>query len=525
MIFDPEFYPTPESVIKKMVEPYKEQLHTATVLEPSAGSGAILDYITETGIEYVYRTPRGEEYPTSVKADIKRVYAVEHNPELQMILQQKNYALVGEDFLSFNPDILFNLILMNPPFHRGCDHLLHAWNILDHGDIACLLNAETVRNPYTAQRKLLKEIIAKNGTVEELGPCFKDADNPTDVDVVLVRLHKEAKANPFTFEVEGTTEEGPSFKEMISNGSSIEQSSRLDAYIRCWDKTRECAIAYIKAREKLRFYMGSVLDMKGKPGHLSGDHLIKAISEELNNNSYNPDVMERAYNSFIGQAKQEVWRTIFKEIGIEKYMTSGLRRSLDNFRQGQSGLGITKDNILRLVRYILSNVNVIMDNAVVEVYDRFTNYYKGNTAYKEGWKTNKQFKCNRKIVIPNMVNAGFMPSKYGYDKYYKPSWNATSDIDDIDKAMCWLSGKQFDSLTGEVDVPGMGKTTCPANRKIYDTIKTIPVGSNDWHESAFFRVKAFKKGTLHLEFKDEALWAKFNQVVNQGKNIVGDTEK
>ena len=50
------------------------------------------------------------------------------------------------------------------------------------------------------------------------------------------------------------------------------------------------------------------------------------------------------------------------------------------------------------------------------------------------------------------------------------------------------------------------------------------MGDQGWHESAFFRVKAFKKGTIHLEFKDEALWAKFNLTVNKGKNIIGDTE-
>ena len=41
-IFDKEFFPTPKEVILQMVRPYAERLGTATILEPSAGNGAIL---------------------------------------------------------------------------------------------------------------------------------------------------------------------------------------------------------------------------------------------------------------------------------------------------------------------------------------------------------------------------------------------------------------------------------------------------------------------------------------------------
>ena len=40
-------------------------------------------------------------------------------------------------------------------------------------------------------------------------------------------------------------------------------------------------------------------------------------------------------------------------------------------------------------------------------------------------------------------------------------------------------------------------------------------------ESTFFRMRYFKKGTLHLEFKDDALWERFNLVACQGKGWLG----
>ena len=528
-LFDKEFYPTPPEVIKKMIEPYADILDKATVLEPSAGSGSIIDYITETGLNKTLRTTKGHEYDYQVKANPKRVYAIEKNPELQMILQQKGYRLIGEDFLGCFPDTRVNLILMNPPFKNGDQHLLHAWEILHGGDIACLLNAETIRNPYTENRKLLARIIAEHGSVEELGKCFRDADNTTDVEVTLVRLHKEDKASPFRIDLSGEEAPRVDFVEMTSEGNALCQSSRLDAYIRCWSMAKEAAVDYIKSREKLRFWLSALMNTdltaNGKAASSkTGVNAIQEIDNELKGQPLSQSTMESAYNEFITAAKGEAWDTVFRQIGIGKYMTTGLREELSRFQKGQASMDITKENVMKLFEYIMTNVGVIMDNAVVEVYDKFTRYFKDNTSFKEGWKTNKQFHCNRKVILPDLVDAGFMPQKYGYHSHFSLELYGRQTVEDIDKAMCWLSGRSFDSLTGEIEIPGQGKCPSPKDSTIAQTINRIAVGDQGWYESAFFRVKAFKKGTVHLEFKDEALWTKFNITVNKGKNQLGNSE-
>ena len=192
-VFDPEFYPTPDAVIKKMVEPYADRIGTATILEPSAGSGAIVDFLTHKGVQVPYTTKHGETHMLDMTAKMEKIYTCEHNPELQALLIGKGYRLVAEDFLSYHPDTHFDLVIMNPPFKTGSRHLLHAWDILQSGDIVCLLNAETVRNTCTGERERLRSLIEANGSVDFLGPVFHNADNPTDVDVAMVRLHKEAK--------------------------------------------------------------------------------------------------------------------------------------------------------------------------------------------------------------------------------------------------------------------------------------------------------------------------------------------
>ena len=45
-MFDKEFYPTPKEVIQKMIAPYEKNMSRLTILEPSAGKGDIIDYIS-----------------------------------------------------------------------------------------------------------------------------------------------------------------------------------------------------------------------------------------------------------------------------------------------------------------------------------------------------------------------------------------------------------------------------------------------------------------------------------------------
>lgn len=519
-VFDPEFYPTPDAVIKKMVEPYADRIGTATILEPSAGSGAIVDFLTHKGVQVPYTTKHGETHMLDMTAKTEKIYTCEHNPELQALLIGKGYRLVAEDFLSYHPDTHFDLVIMNPPFKTGSRHLLHAWDILQSGDIVCLLNAETVRNTCTGERERLRSLIEANGSVDFLGPVFHNADNPTDVDVAMVRLHKEAKEDPFKIDLDGFARETmPDFGAMASEQGALMQSSRLDAFIRSWDLAKAAAINYLKARTMLKLYMSAFL--QADKNKLQTD-IVTELEKHLHLDGQEP--IEDSYNFFVEEGKRQAWNMIFQEINLGKYMTSSLRDNLFKFRDAQSSMALTKENIMKLFEFIMFNLSDIMDHNISDVYDLFTKFYDGNTNCEEGWKTNKRYKANRKIIVPYCVEAGFMPQKFGYNPYFSVSSYRRNSLEDIDKAMCWLTGKNFDSLDNMGHYGNDFRAESGPSHTINAAITTIRVGDQGWHDSAFFRIKAFKKGTVHLEFKDEALWAKFNQVANKEKNLVGAGE-
>lgn len=114
-VFDPEFFPTPEEIIEKMLAPYAATISSATILEPSAGNGAILDYLYNKGVPYTYETGRGQRLSDRIKVDRTRLYAIERNEELRLILQSKKYKVIASDFLTFVPEHRFTLCAMNPP--------------------------------------------------------------------------------------------------------------------------------------------------------------------------------------------------------------------------------------------------------------------------------------------------------------------------------------------------------------------------------------------------------------------------
>ena len=156
-----------------------------------------------------------------------------------------------------------------------------------------------------------------------------------------------------------------------------------------------------------------------------------------------------------------------------------------------------------------------MDRAIMDVFDKFTQYHKENRCHVEGWKTNEAWKVNKKVILPNYLGDIRWSSHYStnYDKY--------REFSDIEKVMCYLTGKDYDDFRRYVQ--DYTYLTDEHDRKyklmsLETMIKRVRIGDTGEQESEFFYFRCFKKGTLHIRFKDEWLWAEFNQRACKGKN-------
>ncbi|WP_434786971.1 DNA N-6-adenine-methyltransferase [Bacillus velezensis] len=182
---NPDFYPTPPQLIRKMTSKI-EWKHIKSVLEPSAGKGDLVEAIHN---QFKYT----KNYRGNSKYDID---SIEQDENLRHILEGKSYRVIADDFLTFNTYKKYDLIFMNPPFSSGVKHLLKAIELIEKqqrsGQIVCLLNAETLKNPYSNDRKfLIRKLEEINAEVEYIQNAFSNSERNTEVETAIIYISIE----------------------------------------------------------------------------------------------------------------------------------------------------------------------------------------------------------------------------------------------------------------------------------------------------------------------------------------------
>lgn len=164
------FFPTPDNVVDLMMDvTHASHLpKNAVVLEPSAGTGAI--------IKGLLRTEFFEDEKPTIHAceclDINRS-ALQSIPGVE---------LVAEDFMDYKTDIKYDAIFMNPPFsvegHSDCyiDHVLKAWSMLNHAGTIAFIVPPGFQFRESKRHKEFLRFVADWCQGEELGAGrFKDS--------------------------------------------------------------------------------------------------------------------------------------------------------------------------------------------------------------------------------------------------------------------------------------------------------------------------------------------------------------
>lgn len=246
-MFGVQFYPTPAEVVDKMLEPFKIELRWASerglvhlgprkFLEPSAGKGDILDRLVER-----------------YGVDRKNIVCCEMDQDLRAVLAGKGYTVVDSDFLAFNDDsIIFDTVVMNPPFANADDHLMKAWEVLSHGDIACLYPTEMLSNPIYEGRRRAKSLIEQFGRSENIGHVFSDAERKTDVEVSIVWLHKEKEPTIVEFDFVPDTDSFPDMDEIEQN--EVAKRDMIVALVHQYEAAKASLERMVEEERKYRFY-------------------------------------------------------------------------------------------------------------------------------------------------------------------------------------------------------------------------------------------------------------------------------
>lgn len=450
-MFNKDFYPTPENVIHLMIN--GEDLIDKFVLEPSAGSGNILDVLNGLGAKTI---------------------ACETNEDLALISKQKAGKFLKSDFLEVTREEVSHIdyIIMNPPFSADDKHITHAWEIAPDGcQIVSLCNYETLNNQFSLRRNRLGGLIKSYGFSDNLGDVFSDAERTTGVNIGLVRLFKPSANNSFEGYFDMTEDE----EERQENG------------IMSYNAVREVVQRYIGACKLYDEVAENAVAMNG----LVGVFGLNQLTFSLESKDKDTDVQ-----NFKVELQKRAWKWVFSKMGMNKYMTASLKEELNRFTERQSKVPFTMKNIYRMFDMVVQTHDQRMQKVFIEVFEKLTKHHKENRHNVEGWKTNSHYMVNEKFILEGVVSYGYGTKLTGiYDS------RNVNLIDDFVKAL--------DYITGQNNVEEYGYFYQWSNKEY--------LTPNKWYKFAYWEIKVFKKGTMHAKFLSRDVWAMFNQAVAKSK--------
>lgn len=480
------FYPTPPNVVEKLLEGI-EWYMIENVLEPSAGKGNLVDGIAAAWRKECYRNRDHlpvdcieidpylrsilqYEYGGQHEAEMRRrIRELEENREydytlhryvcrnpsdeaerleLNAELDKRNAAecrIVHDNFLTFNSRKRYGLIVMNPPFSNGDAHLLHAIELQSRhgGMIRCVLNAETLLNPYTNRRKVLRAKLHELGAdVSYLDGAFSDGERKTDVRVVIVKIDIKAP-EAGTSEIYERLKAAAEVEEAVPDDvTDLAVADFLSQIVTQFNVEVDSGLALIREYKAMQPYILQSLskeDKYNKP--------ILALRVDGDNEYTDLNV-----NRYLRLTRRKYWEALFTKKEFTGQLTSNLREKYQGMVSKMENYDFTLFNIQQIMLEMNAEMQRGVQDTIVALFERMTQQHswypecEKNIHYYSGWKTNKAHKINSKVILP--VNGMF--SSYSWEKDTFSLHNAYSTISDIEKVFEYLDG----NMSAHVDLRG-----------------------------------------------------------------------
>lgn len=485
------FYPTPSRMAGMMLSRI-DWKRVATILEPSAGKGNLVDAIISAledndpdRLYYGHRIRKGLHMSGRLSRS-KDIDVIEIDENLQQLLIGKRLNLVHDDFLTYSTRKNYDLIIMNPPFDEGDKHLLKAISMMEDtgGQIVCLLNAETIRNQCTNGRYLLGQRLKEfDARIEFYSNAFLHAERKTDVEVALVTLDIPSK--PFESHIWDALKKAGQKKYEKEEPTAIVSGDWVEQMVAQYDMEVDAGVALIKEYGALVPYI--VPD--NSDGNIERPALIRI---SVGSESDISKVDSGTINEYLRCVRNKYWRMLLDRQEINGKMTSKISEQYYAKLDTLGTYDFTLFNIRRFIIELSAQLNQGVVDSIHSLFHELSEKHswypesEKNIHYYNGWRTNEAHKVGMKAIIP--VN--------GYDTHYR-GWKETKELDvyrinsgirDLEKALTYLDGGKFgichiDVSSAVEHAKNMGKTTV---------------------SFTYFAATFYKKGTCHIKFYPEA---------------------
>lgn len=384
MLNNKDFYPTPDALIAKMLEGIN-LYEIKTILEPSAGDGNIVNYVNN----------RIKNLKYGGKVDVD---CIEIDQNLQHVLRGQEHKVIHDDFLTFQTYKKYDLIIANFPFSDDYKHLLHAIRLQQQsgGKIVCLINAETLRNAYSVTRQdLVRQLEELDADIEYIQDAFTDAERKTGVEVALIRLDIKGNVNDSIILDKLKQDELKQLQDNPEPHNQVIDGDFIIGAIQRYNFEIKAGINLIQEYEKLKPYITNEFD--------EGNPLLSLKINEYGNNY--GDSYDELVNTYIKKLRYKYWKTLFNSNEFSKLMTEEMRRNFHSKLDGLQDYDFSIYNINQIRADMSKHLVSSLDSTILSLFEEFThkyNYseYSKNIHMYNGWKTNKAYKINKKVIIP-----------------------------------------------------------------------------------------------------------------------------
>lgn len=534
-----EFYPTPESLVNEMVAGVNwDYIHT--ILEPSAGKGDILRVLAER--EYVHRNENFDvdciEIDPNLRAILKYNFSAERKNDLQneirKIKSKYKYCeewygkglvyfnditnkyepvpesdririrkielelefflkdgihIVHDDFLTYSPYKQYDLIIMNPPFSNGDKHLLKALKIQEKGgSIICLLNAETIKNPYTETRRELVNLLNKyNATITYINDAFVSAERRTGVEVALIKVSIGAVQEES--DIYNRLKEAERLDDFNPEATELDVTDYIKAAVNQFNVEVKAGLELIRQYRALVPYMAKSFG----EDRYDKEPILRLTAS--NGSGYD----SVSVNDYLKKVRYKYWAALLNNPKFVGRLTSKLQQRYRTEVEKLANYDFTEFNIKTLSAEMNAQIKTGIEDEIIKMFDRLTEEHSyfpecsKNRHLYDGWKTNKAHKIDKKVILPCY---GVFDSWDGRPRTY----NVKGVLEDIERIFNFFDG----GMSREVDFWGTLESCF--NRGITKNI-----------ELKYFSATFYKKGTVHLVFNCPELIERFNIYAAQYK--------
>lgn len=428
-MIDFQYYPTPKALADLVWSKFQDRDFTR-VLEPSAGMGHMIK-----------AAPRNRYHNGERKIDVIEIDASKHSALRD--LDGARVTVVGYDFLAFESGAAYSHIVGNPPFDSGAQHILHAWDILYDGEICMVLNAETVRNPYTVERRRLVSLIEEHGSVEYVQDAFQrseneDVEREAQVTVAVVYLRKQADESSIearmTASLLGSLKrdadgaDGSKDHIDIGGGDVVLPNNFIENSVLAFDAAviamRESVLAEAKYNNFAARLGRTLAEMDGSGG--MGRQAVKA--------EWVRDTMAKRYD----EMKERAWSGILRSTQVHGKLSRKAQARVESEFAMISKLEFTVGNIHGFLLGLAESATDIQNQMFCDVFDLVTKYHSDNCVFYKGWKSNDRHRsCGMRMRTTRFILPGWSMGSYRSSFSYE----GLNMLADFDRVFALLDGK------------------------------------------------------------------------------------